>query len=91
MVGIAKADARRNLMLNVLISLIPGVSFAGHLGGGLGGLVLCALGGVRGFDPDDDARVSLWHRGQALRVALCALLLLGSLGIALVAGLVAAV
>lgn len=89
-VGIAKADARRNLMLNVLISLVPGVSFAGHLGGGLGGVLLCALGGVRGFDPDDDARVSLRDRGQSLRVALCAALLLGSLGLALAAGLAAA-
>jgi membrane associated rhomboid family serine protease len=40
----ARKIARNNLVLNALVSLLPGVSLLGHLGGGLAGLLLLGPG-----------------------------------------------
>ncbi len=40
----ARTIARNNLVLNALVSLLPGVSLLGHLGGGLAGLALLGPG-----------------------------------------------
>jgi membrane associated rhomboid family serine protease len=83
-VGIVKRNARSNLLINVLISFVPGISAAGHLGGGLAGGILAAAGvATRGLRADDDRGVSLVAPFQAALVAVSAVILGGGFAAAL--------
>jgi membrane associated rhomboid family serine protease len=86
-VAIVRKNAGRNLLLNVLISFAPGVSMAGHLGGGLGGLVASATGVLAGgVRVDEPGTASLGHRVQLGLLVGCAAALLAALVIACVDG-----
>lgn len=75
-----KSSLVRDMLLLGLISLVPGVSLAGHAGGALVGLGLAASGLItRPPVPETGPR-------STTLVAACATVLLGSLGLALVQG-----
>ena len=86
-IGIVRKNARRNLVINLLISFVPGISMAGHLGGGFGGLVASAVGllsgGVRSEDP---STVQFQHPAQLRLTVLCAIALASALMIACLEG-----
>jgi membrane associated rhomboid family serine protease len=82
-----KRAARTNLIINVLISLAPGISGLGHLGGGIGGLVLAAAGAMhRGIAVDEDATVAPRHPLQLVPLVACGLLLVGAFAVAMAVG-----
>ncbi len=87
--GDSAAGFRRSmvqtLVINLLISLMPGVSLAGHLGGALGGLLVAASGllGAGVVRPaNGGAPIDHGGPGWSGAAALSALALWGSLGYA---------
>lgn len=86
-IGVVRKNARNNLILNVLISFAPGISMAGHLGGGLGGLLASATGVLSGGVRVEAPRTaSLGHPVQLGLLIGCAVALLVALAIAWVDG-----
>lgn len=86
-VGIVRKNARNNLLINVLISFAPGISMAGHLGGGLGGLVASATGVLAGGVRVEDPRTAaLSHPVQLGLVVGCSAALLAALAWACIDG-----
>ncbi len=73
------------LVLNLMLSFLPGISLWGHLGGGLGGAVLMASGAVAwGVPTSDQARDPNAVRNVASRVwiaaaAVCAVAMAASM------------
>jgi len=86
-VGVVRKNARTNLIINVLISFAPGISMAGHLGGGLGGLLASATGLLSGGVRVEDPRTaSLTHPIQLGLIVACTVALLGALAVACIDG-----
>ena len=82
-VAIVRKNAARNLVINLLISFVPGVSMAGHIGGGLGGLLASGAGLLAGgVRADEPATASLGHPVQAGLGLGCAVALLAALAVA---------
>ncbi|MEC7948166.1 MAG: rhomboid family intramembrane serine protease [Myxococcota bacterium] len=85
--GVVRKNARNNLLLNILISFAPGISMAGHLGGGLGGLVASATGVLSGGVRVDEPRTA--HIAHPIQLGLlvgCAAALLLALAIGCLEG-----